>query len=60
MPDSSGDPLKKEQGLRNLMEKLGPQDGDVVIIGGGDTAKAAELAAKNAALATIMAHEKHA
>lgn len=61
MPDSSQDPLKKEHELRrDLMEKLEPQDGDVVIIGGADTAKAAELAAKNAALATIMAHEKHA
>ena len=60
MPDSSQDPLKKESELRrDLMEKLEPQDGDIVIIGGADRAKAAELAAKNAAIATIMAHEKH-
>lgn len=60
MPDSNQDPLKKENELRKDMEKLGAQDGDAVIIGGADTAKAAELAAKNAALATVMAHEKHA
>lgn len=60
MPGSSQDPLKKEGELRSdLVEKLRPQDGEVVIIGGADTAKAAELAVKNAALATVMVHEKH-
>jgi hypothetical protein len=61
MPDSRQDPLKNEPGLRrDLVEKLGPQEGDAVVIGGADGGKAAELAAKNAALATIMAYEKHA
>lgn len=61
MPESSQDPLKSEQELRrDLVEKLRPQDGDVVVIGGADGGKAAELAAKSAALATIIAHEKHA
>ena len=61
MQDSREDPLKKEGGLKKeLFEKLRPADGDAVIIGGADSGKAAELAAKSAALATIMAHEKHA
>ena len=60
MPDSNHDPLKSEQGLRKeLLERLGPSDGDVVIIGSADSSRVAELAAKDAALATIMAHEKH-
>lgn len=61
MQDSREDPLKKEGWLKKeLLEKLRPADGDAVIIGGADSGKAAELAAKSAALATIMAHEKHA
>lgn len=61
MPDSSHDPLKREPGLRReLIEKLRPEDGDAVIIGSADSGRFAELAAKDAALATIMAHEKHA
>lgn len=60
MPDSGHDPLKKEQALRKeLTEKLSPQDGDAVIIGSAQSARVAELAAKDAALATIVAHEKH-
>lgn len=61
MPDSSHDPLRGEPGLRReLIETLGPNDGDAVIIGSADSGRAAELAAKHAALITIMAHEKHA
>lgn len=60
MPDSSHDPLRKEQTLRkDLFEKLKPEDGDAIIIGSADNGRVAELAAKDAALATIMAHEKH-
>jgi hypothetical protein len=61
MPDNSGkDPLKKEQALKKeLVDTLKPQEGDAVIIGGAEKDKVAELAAKSAALATIMAHEKH-
>lgn len=60
MHDSRSDPLKKEGGLRKeLLEKLRPAEGDAVIIGGADDSKSAELAAKSAALATIMVHEKH-
>ncbi|MEM2141406.1 DUF4443 domain-containing protein [Nitrososphaera sp.] len=60
MPDSSHDPLRKEPSLRKeLVEKLRPQDGDAIIIGSADNSRVAELAAKDAALATITAHEKH-
>lgn len=59
MPSSSIDSLKKEQGLRKiLIEKLQPQEGDVLIVGSADNLKVAELAAKNAALST-MARENH-
>jgi hypothetical protein len=60
MPDSGQDPLKKEQVLKKELAKtLKPQEGDAVIIGSAEKGKVAELAAKSAALATIMAHEKH-
>lgn len=60
MPDSSHDPLRKEPGLRReLVGKLRPEDGDAVIIGSADSGRVAELAAKDAALATITTHEKH-
>ncbi len=58
---SSHDSLKKESQVRRmLVEKLKPEDGDVIIIGSADSSeKTAELAAKNAALLTIFSHEKH-
>jgi hypothetical protein len=61
MPDSSHDSLKKEPQVRRMIiEKLKPEEGDVVIIGSADSdEKAAELAAKSAALLTIFSHEKH-
>ncbi|HVX02144.1 MAG TPA: DUF4443 domain-containing protein [Nitrososphaera sp.] len=64
MPDGVNnnvqDPLKDEQALRKVLaETLKPQEGDVVIIGSAEKSKLAELAAKSAALATIMGHEKH-
>lgn len=55
MFDSGEDPLSKEQQLkRELVDTLNPWDGDAVIIGSADKGKVAELAAKSAALATIM------
>ena len=43
-----------------LVEKLRPEDGDVIIIGSTtENQRIAELAAKNAALLTIMDHEEH-
>ena len=61
MHASTQDSLKKEPLVRKmLVEKLRPEDGDVVIIGSADNSeKTAELAAKNAALFTIFSHEKH-
>jgi hypothetical protein len=58
---SSHDSLKKEREVRRmLVEKLNPRDGDVIIIGSADSnEKTAELGAKNAALLTILSHEKH-
>ena len=53
--------LKKEPEIRKLLiEKLKPREEDVIIIGSSDTSsRTAEMAAKNAALYTLMSHEKH-
>jgi hypothetical protein len=61
MPDTNYDSLKKEPYIYSLLiEKLKPEDKDIVIIGSDDISeKTAELAAKSAALLTIMNHEKH-
>ena len=61
MHASTHDSFKKEPIVRRiLVEKFGPEEGDVVIIGSADSSeKTAELAAKNAALLTIFSHEKH-
>lgn len=55
------DSLKKDSKTRALLlEALKPEQGDVIIVGSSDTDKrTAELAAKNAALLTIVNHEKH-
>jgi hypothetical protein len=62
MPASSKcDCLEKEPKIRQLLlEKLEPQEGNIIIIGSSDeNENNAELAAKNAALFTIMSHDKH-
>lgn len=55
------DALKREPHIGQLLvHKLKPDYGDVVIIGSDDTnQRIAELAAKNAALLTVLSHEKH-
>jgi hypothetical protein len=56
------DPLRKEPQIRTLLiERFYPlEEGDAVIIGSDDVSrKTAELAAKSAAIITIMDHEKH-
>ena len=55
------DSLKKDPVTRALLlDALKPEQGDVIIVGSADTDKrTAELAAKNAALFTIVNHEKH-
>jgi hypothetical protein len=64
MPSTEGtlDPLHAEPEIRNLLiNRMQPiEDGDAIIIGSDDVSKrSAELAAKSAALFTIMDHEKH-
>jgi hypothetical protein len=56
------DSLKEEPGIRKLLiGKLKPIQEDVIIIGSSDyNSKTAELAAKNAALSTLVTHETHA
>jgi hypothetical protein len=59
-PGRSQDSLKKDPETRTLlMEGLKPEQGDIVIVGSADTdRRTAELAAKNAALFTIVNHER--
>jgi hypothetical protein len=61
MPGTSDDPLIKEPNTaRLLLDKLKPEEGDVIVIGSDmQDERRAELAAKAAALTTIMAHERH-
>jgi hypothetical protein len=53
--------LKKEPEIRKLLiEKLKPEQEDVIIIGSSDNdSRTAEMAAKNAALSTLVSHESH-
>lgn len=55
------DSLKKEPAIRKLLiERLKPEQEDVIIIGSSDNnSRTAELAAKNAALSTLVSHERH-
>jgi hypothetical protein len=55
------DSLEKEPHIAKLLiEKLQPEEGDVIIIGSAvKNVRVAELAAKNAALLTIVDHEAH-
>lgn len=61
IPQTDFDSLKDEHQLsEQMIENLHPQDGDVIIIGSDNYSRMkAEFAAKNAALITIMNHEKH-
>jgi Domain of unknown function (DUF4443)/CggR N-terminal DNA binding domain len=61
MPGTNYDALTKESNTaRLLLERLKPEDGDAIVIGSDmEDESRAELAAKNAALTTIMAHERH-
>jgi DNA-binding MarR family transcriptional regulator len=58
--DKSYDIPVKDQKLTSLIiEKLKPQNNDVIIIASADNKKISDLAAKRAALETISNHEKH-
>jgi biotin operon repressor len=61
MPGTSYYPLAKEpETARLIHEKLKPEEGDAIVIGSDmEGERRAELAAKAAALITIMAHERH-
>jgi hypothetical protein len=58
---NSKDSLKKESDIANLLiNKLKPEDNDVIIIGSDNkNLRIAEFGAKNAALFTMMDHETH-
>jgi hypothetical protein len=59
--DVHQDSLRKEPAIRKLLiEKLKPEQYDVIIIGSSNNnSRIAELAAKNAALLTLVSHEDH-
>lgn len=62
MPTNTNqDSLRKEPAIRKLLiERLKPEQEDVIIIGSSDSSsRIAELAAKNAALSTLVSHEDH-
>src|ERR671911_258297 len=62
MPSNTNyDTLQKEPQISKLLTRmLNPEEGDAIIIGSDDMhKKRSELAAKNAALLTMMNHEKH-
>lgn len=60
MPLTNFEPLVNEKKILKILEEgLNPEDGDVIIIGSDNVnEKTAELGAKNAALFTIINHEK--
>jgi hypothetical protein len=61
VPKTNFNALEEESKIQKvLVRNLGPNDDDVIIIGSDNTNKQnAEIAAKNAALFTIMNHLKH-
>lgn len=52
-------PIKDKKLAEDVIEKLHPKNGDVIIVAGAENKKTADLAAKRAALETISNHEKH-
>ena len=61
IPKTNYDALKGDEELaKQLIQNLQPHEEDVIIIGTDDSSrKRAEFAAKNAALITVLSHEKH-
>lgn len=51
--------IKDEKLIAIIIEKLQPENEDVIIIASAENKKTADLAAKRAALETISNHEKH-
>ncbi|MDE1829524.1 MAG: hypothetical protein KGI25_04300 [Thaumarchaeota archaeon] len=52
-------PIKDHTLTREVIKKLEPENGDVVIVASAENKKTADLAAKRAALETIANHENH-
>jgi len=61
IPNTNFDALQREQELHaSLVQGLKPEEDDVLIIGSDNKSeRAAEFAAKSAALVTIVNHDKH-
>ncbi len=60
LPGTDEDLMRNDRNIHLLiMEKLLPEQNDVIIIGSSQNKKIAERAAKSAALYTIEDHEKH-
>ncbi len=52
-------PIKDQTLTSEVIKKLQPENGDVVIVASAENKKTADLAAKRAALETISNHERH-
>ena len=52
-------PIKDRKLTLEIIDKLHPKNGDVLIVASAENKKTADLAAKKAALETISNHEKH-
>jgi len=60
LPGTGEDLMRNDQKIHSLIiEKLAPEENDVIIIGSSQSKKIAEMAAKSAALYAIEDHEKH-
>lgn len=60
LPGTGEDLMRNDQKIYlQIIEKMRPEENDVVIIGSSQSKKIAEMAAKSAALYTIEEHEKH-
>lgn len=59
LPGTGEDLMRNDQKIHSLIiEKMKPEENDVIIIGSSQSKKIAEMAAKSAALYTIEEHEK--
>ena len=60
LPGTDEDLMRNDQKIHSLIiEKLSPEENDVIIIGSSQDKKIAEIAAKSAALYTIEDHQRH-
>lgn len=60
LPGTGEDLMRNDQKIHSLIiEKMMPEENDVIIIGSSQSKKIAEMAAKSAALYTIEENERH-